>query len=109
MLGGRGYFPVYHTLERTNKNTIHPISAIAHLSRVFHNNAFSSNDVGVLAVGYDYKKCHPDFFSGILEVIFPAAGHLPFCLDFDRKYKGKGRKNRKNHFSPLKIIFKPPI
>ena len=38
-----------------------------------------------------------------------SCGLLPFCLDFDRKYKGKGRKNRKNHFSPLKIIFKPPI
>ena len=41
--------------------------------RVFHNNTFSSNDLGVLAIGDHYGENYPDFFSEFFDLIFIAA------------------------------------
>ena len=40
---------------------------------VFHDNTFSSNDLGVLAIGDQYGENYPDFFSEFFDLIFIAA------------------------------------
>ena len=41
--------------------------------KVFHNNTFSSNDLGVLAIGDHYGENYPDFFLELFDLIFIAA------------------------------------
>ena len=78
------------------------------VTRVFHNGTFLLFCLGNAQFVAPRPKKHADFFSGILELIFLAAGHFLFWMEFHVKYKGKMPKNQKSRFFSAEIIFSLP-
>ena len=103
-------FPIYDVIDKNDdvsrKNRITWFSwsdrpfksertTLGVLARVVHNVTFSFVLLGnVPTVDHPWRK-YPDFVSGFLGVIFIAADHLSFCMDFWKEIYRKMAENRK--------------